>query len=76
VRRIHADGHEIGNHTMTHPDLTALSDAQLCQELNQADQVISHIIGQTTRPYFCPPDGARNAHIRALAASLGYRPAY
>jgi peptidoglycan/xylan/chitin deacetylase (PgdA/CDA1 family) len=74
--RIHTDGHEIGNHTMTHPDLTTLPDAQVCQELTQAEQVISGIIGQTTRPYFRPPYGARTAHVRTLAANLGYRTVY
>lgn len=76
VQLVHADGHEIGNHTMTHPDLTTLPDAQVCEELNQADQVISNITGQTTRPYFRPPYGARNAHVRTLAANLGYRTVY
>jgi peptidoglycan/xylan/chitin deacetylase (PgdA/CDA1 family) len=76
VQRIHAEGHEIGNHTMNHLDLTTLPDARVCQELNQAEQVISGITGQTTRPYFRPPNGARNAHVRALAANLGYRTVY
>ncbi len=76
LRRIHNEGHEIGNHTMAHPVLTTLSDAQVCQELNQAEQIISSIIGHTTRPYFRPPYGARNAHVRMLAANLGYRTVY
>jgi peptidoglycan/xylan/chitin deacetylase (PgdA/CDA1 family) len=76
LRRVQSDGHEIGNHTMTHPDLTTVSDAQVCQELTQAEQVISGITGHTTRPYFRPPYGARNAHVRALAANLGFRTVY
>ena len=74
--RVHTDGHEIGNHTMTHPDLTTLPDAQVCQELTGADQAIASITGQTTRPYFRPPYGARNAQVRSLAANLGYRAVY
>ena len=76
LRQVQSAGHEIGNHTMTHPDLTTLADAQVCQELTQAEQVISRITGQTTRPYFRPPSGARNAHVRTLAANLGYRTVY
>jgi peptidoglycan/xylan/chitin deacetylase (PgdA/CDA1 family) len=76
LRRVVADGHEIGNHTMTHPDLTTLSDTQVCQQLTQAEQVISGITGHTTRPFFRPPYGARNAHVRALAATLGWRTVY
>jgi peptidoglycan/xylan/chitin deacetylase (PgdA/CDA1 family) len=76
LRRVVADGHEIGNHTMTHPDLTTLSDTQVCQQLTQAEQVIYGITGHTTRPFFRPPYGARNAHVRALAANLGWRTVY
>lgn len=76
VQRVQREGHEIGNHSMTHPDLTTLSDNQVCQELTQADQVISSLIGKSTRPYFRPPDGARNDKVRQLAANLGYRTVY
>ena len=76
VRRIHADGHEIGNHTMHHPDLKTLSDEQVCSELNQANQVISTLTGVTTRPYYRPPYGSRDDRVRGLAAHLGYRTVY
>jgi peptidoglycan/xylan/chitin deacetylase (PgdA/CDA1 family) len=77
VRRIHNDGHEIGNHTMQHIDLRTLSDAQVCNELNQADQVLSDITGvPTTRPYFRAPYGGRDSRIWNLAANLGYRSVY
>lgn len=76
LRRVVADGHETGNHTMTHPDLTTLSDTQVCRELLQAEQAISGITSHTTRPFFRPPYGARNAHVRALVANLGWRTIY
>ncbi len=74
VKGVSNGGYEIGNHTMTHPDLTTIADTEICRQLNQADQVISSLSGRTTtRPYFRPPYGARNDHVRQLAASLGYR---
>lgn len=76
VRRIHNDGHEIGNHTMHHPDLRTLSDQGLCTELNQADQVISSLTGVTTRPYYRPPYGGRDNRVRTLAAQIGYQTVY
>jgi peptidoglycan/xylan/chitin deacetylase (PgdA/CDA1 family) len=48
VRQVWNDGHEIGNHTMHHLDLTTLSDEQICNEFNQADAVISGITGQSS----------------------------
>jgi peptidoglycan/xylan/chitin deacetylase (PgdA/CDA1 family) len=76
VRRIHGDGHEIGNHTMHHPDLKTLPNEQVCNELNQAEQVISTLTGVTTRPYYRPPYGSRDGRVRGLAAHLGYRTVY
>lgn len=76
VRNVANSGYEIGNHTVTHPDLTTLSDTKVCNELTQAEQTISGIAGRTTRPYFRPPFGARNQHVRQLAANLGYRTVY
>ncbi len=76
VRRVQQESHEIGSHSMTHPDLTTLSDPQVCNELTQADLTIASITGQSTRPYFRPPYGARNDHVRQLVASLGYHTVY
>ena len=76
VRRIHNEGHEIGNHTMHHPDLRTLSDQGECTELNQAEQVISSLTGVTTRPYYRPPYGGRDNRVRTLAAQIGYRTVY
>lgn len=76
VRRIHNEGHEIGNHTMHHPDLRTLPDQGICTELNQAEQVISPLTGVTTRPYYRPPYGGRDTRVRGLAAQIGYRTVY
>lgn len=76
VRRISNEGHEIGNHTMHHPDLRTLPDQEVCTELNQADQVISSLTGITTRPYYRPPYGGRDDRVRGLTAKIGYRTVY
>jgi peptidoglycan/xylan/chitin deacetylase (PgdA/CDA1 family) len=76
VRRIHNEGHENANHTMNHPDLRTLSDQDVCTQLTRADQVISNLTGVTTRPYYRPPYGSRDARVRSLAAQIGYRTVY
>jgi peptidoglycan/xylan/chitin deacetylase (PgdA/CDA1 family) len=82
VTRLHAEGHEIGNHTVDHPDLTRdasgrpRTDEFICGELVQADGIIAAISGHSTRPYFRPPYGAYNDQVRTLAARLGYRTIY
>jgi peptidoglycan/xylan/chitin deacetylase (PgdA/CDA1 family) len=68
-----ADGHEIANHSYSHPDLTHLSDDQIVYELDYTDQVIWDIVGIHSRPYFRPPFGARNRRVLEVAAASGFR---
>ena len=48
--------------------------AQVRADLESADAAISAVTGRTTRPLWSPSAGYRNARVRAIAASLGYRP--
>jgi peptidoglycan/xylan/chitin deacetylase (PgdA/CDA1 family) len=67
-------GYQIGNHTMTHADLTTIPTDDICRQLNQTDQVVSAYSGRTTtRPYYRPPNGSRTDLVRKTAANLGYR---
>ncbi len=45
AKRIHDEGHEIGNHTWTHPVLSSLSDDKVRSELQQTDDAIFKAIG-------------------------------
>ena len=40
VRRIVAEGHEIGNHTYTHRKLTTLSNSELLREMRRTEDAI------------------------------------
>ncbi len=72
IRRIIAEGHEIGNHTWTHCSLTSRSDEQIRKELQQsADAVfeVAHVRPQLVRP----PYGAINTRIKNLLfTEFGY----
>jgi peptidoglycan/xylan/chitin deacetylase (PgdA/CDA1 family) len=59
VARMQDAGHEIGCHTMTHTDLTTLSDANLDTELSQCKSVLSSHFGPITD--FASPYGAADA---------------
>jgi peptidoglycan/xylan/chitin deacetylase (PgdA/CDA1 family) len=76
TRQILADGHELANHSYSHPDLTNLSDDQIVYELDYTDQVIWDVVGVHTRPYFRPPFGARNRRVLDVAAASGFRSVY
>ena len=76
AKQIVADGHEIGNHSWSHPDLTRLSDRDISWELKRADTEIRSFYGHSTRPLFRAPFGARNQRVLGVAEALGYRSIY
>lgn len=49
-------GHEIGNHTYSHPDLKKISVEKLMEEIQKTQDVITEITGETPR-LFRPPGG-------------------
>lgn len=73
LRRIVAAGHELANHSYSHPNFTQIDPAQARWELERTDEVAQAIAGQTTRPYFRPPFGAYNRAVLELVERLGYR---
>jgi peptidoglycan/xylan/chitin deacetylase (PgdA/CDA1 family) len=76
VRRVAADGHEIGSHGYDVFDLTSVSDAEVRADLEHADASIKAITGRSTRPLWSPSAGYRDARVRGIAAALGWRPIY
>lgn len=72
VQQIVADGHEIGNHSYSHPDLTTVGDAQIQSQVQKAEQIITSMTGVNPRPYFRPPYGAYNQHVVNQLGGLGY----
>lgn len=66
VIRMFAEGHQIGNHTWDHPNLTQLSDELILQQIRQTDDIVTQIIGQPT-VHLRPPYGAYNERVRAIS---------
>ncbi len=56
VKRIISEGHEIGNHTYTHPDMRKISPEELDKEISKTQEIISGITGYTP-VLFRPPGG-------------------
>ncbi len=74
LRQIADGGHEIASHGHSIFDLTHATDAEVRADLEAADAAISGVTGRSTRPLWSPSAGYQNARVRAVAASLGYRP--
>jgi peptidoglycan/xylan/chitin deacetylase (PgdA/CDA1 family) len=65
VRRIVAEGHEIGNHTYTHRNLTKLSDSEVLRELTRTRDSIAKASGVQPRT-MRPPYGALLQRQRSM----------
>ena len=73
VAAIVAGGHRLGNHSMTHPGFTGLSDAEIGDQLAKTQQAIQ-AAGGDARPLFRFPFGERDARTIATVNKLGYLP--
>jgi peptidoglycan/xylan/chitin deacetylase (PgdA/CDA1 family) len=69
-REVAAAGHEIGNHTDTHPALYLRSSAFIARELTHAQETIQQITGLRPR-LFRAPYGARWFGLRQAQQRLG-----
>ncbi len=66
VRRMLSEGHQIANHTVTHPDLSGLSYSSVQWELSTCESRLRAIGGQQVYA-IRPPYGSYNSNVRQAA---------
>lgn len=71
VVKIAAAGHEIGNHSFSHPHMNTLSEQGIHYELQKNQALIKDLTGQNTT-LFRPPFGEYNNQVISAASALGY----
>lgn len=73
IRRMAAEGHDVGNHTVNHPSMPSVSDdAQLKQEMTQLSETYYNLTGQTML-FMRPPKGEYSERTLALTRELGMK---
>ena len=79
VARMAAEGHDIINHSDTHPSFTGVSssttvltDWARTQQLTRTEEAIVAAAGVSSKPYFRPPFGDYNAGVLQLLGNQGY----
>lgn len=65
IREIAASGHEIGSHTFSHPDLTALDSPEIQKEIRQTDEALKKILPDYSIRYVRPPYGRYTEKVQA-----------
>jgi len=71
-RAVAAAGYPIGNHTVSHPDLTRLSPDQVRWQLTTERTLIEGITGTPMAPFVRPPFGTWSAATSQAALAAGY----
>ncbi len=64
AKKVQEAGHELGNHTWNHPDLTKAGIEKIQSEINRTSQIIENVTGQKAT-VFRPPYGAVNKTVRS-----------
>jgi peptidoglycan/xylan/chitin deacetylase (PgdA/CDA1 family) len=71
VRDMLAAGWELDSHTITHPDLTHVDDAQLWHEVHDSRVELQNMF-HVPVDFFCYPSGRYDAHVVAAVRRAGY----
>ena len=76
VKRMATEGHIVGNHSWSHPDLTKSSDEQMVEELEKVRKKAEELTGNKTMKYIRPPRGVFSDRTLAIAKQQGYTHAF
>jgi len=74
ICRMVNEGHIVGNHTMNHPDMSAISaQAAFEKELKELESLYRETTGEEMLPFYRPPQGKYSLTNLQQAKDLGYR---
>ncbi|MBB6445285.1 polysaccharide deacetylase family protein [Bacillus benzoevorans] len=73
AKRIVNEGHEIGNHSYSHPDAVQVSSSTFVEDIKKAEQIIKSTTGVSPAPYFRFPYGSYNQSALKAVSSAGYQ---
>lgn len=71
TRRVAKEGHEIGNHSATHPNMGSLSKQEIIKEITVTHNKIKELTGQNAT-LFRPPFGDYSNTLITTCNELGY----
>lgn len=73
VRQMVEDGHIVGNHTFSHPDMSQISTMEAFeQELYRTEELYLEATGQKMTKWYRPPRGIYSTENLKMAQELGY----
>ena len=73
VRRMAAEGHIVGNHTMHHPDMSIKkTEEKFAPELTGLEELYKNTVGEELPKFYRPPQGVYSKENLEIAQKMGY----
>jgi peptidoglycan/xylan/chitin deacetylase (PgdA/CDA1 family) len=73
AKQVLADGHDLGNHTMNHLDITQMGLDGATREIQQCSSIIRQVTGQQPKWFRPSQTRASNSTVRRAAGTAGFR---
>ena len=72
IARMIREGHIVGNHSVTHPDFSSLSESEIIEEIKGFDDYMREKFGYSSL-YFRYPQGKYSEYALTVLNSLGFK---
>ncbi|MGO4185645.1 delta-lactam-biosynthetic de-N-acetylase [Paenibacillus sp. TAF43_2] len=72
LKRMVLEGHIVGNHSWSHPDMSTLSESSIKTELDKVKEHVETLTGQKEMKYLRPPRGIFSERMLAASKQFGY----
>jgi len=73
IKRMVDEGHIVGNHSMTHADMSKKSSDQFSSELRKFEEIFNSVAGSEAPKYYRPPEGVFDEDNLVTASEMGYK---
>lgn len=74
VKEMIAEGHTVGNHTLTHPDMSGISSMEAFKkQLEGVENLYKEATGESMTKFYRPPQGIYSTANLSMAKELGYK---
>ena len=73
TKRMKEEGHQVGNHTITHACLVERSYEEIIKEVSGCADYMKEATGYDMDPYFRPPCGDYSERVLAISKDMGYK---
>lgn len=74
VNRMLEEGHTVGNHTYSHPDMSAISSKEgFSREIEKLEEAYREATGKEMQKYYRPPQGKFSRKNLQMAKEMGYK---